>query len=103
MTSHQALRIPFSAGGIIGTAVVASALFPQRIRRRRKRIPAERLEDSPERTGRDVDQNRFVAGTLIVEGKPLPDFGNAQPDDRISYSCRSPAVSRTGLHRYSVP
>lgn len=43
-----------------------------------KRILPGPLEDSPERTGRNIDQHGFIAGSLVIESEALPEFGNAQ-------------------------
>ena len=42
------------------------------------------LEDSPERTGRNIDQHRLIAGSLVVESQALPEFGHAQANGGVT-------------------
>ena len=42
------------------------------------------LEDSAERTGRNIDQDRLIAGSLVVESKALPELGHAQANRGVT-------------------
>ena len=42
------------------------------------------LEDSAERTGRNIDQDRLIAGSLVIESQSLPELGHAQANRGIT-------------------